>query len=85
MKKITCSKQYYTYRRFGGGDGSRTHVQNRLAKGSTSVVCHLSFPSANGGKQPLAYGILYYLMKAEELNHSCSPLSRCPIHSRGIP
>ena len=30
---------------FFGGDGeSRTRVQNHLAKGSTSVVCHLSFP-----------------------------------------
>lgn len=69
---------------FFGGDGeSRTRVQNHLAKGSTSVVYPLRFPSVNGDKQPLTYGILCYLMKAEELNHSCSPLSRCPIRSRG--
>lgn len=68
---------------FGGDGGNRNHVQNHLTKGSTSVACLLGFPSANGGKQPLACGILYYLMKAEKLNHSCSPLSRCPYQSRG--
>ena len=68
---------------FGGDGESRTRVQNHLAKGSTSVVCLLKFPSLTGGKQPVSYGILYYLMKAEKINHSCSPLSRRSVRRRG--
>ena len=69
---------------FGGGDGeSRTRVRNYLAKGSTSVVCYLRFPSLNESKHSFSYGSLYYLMRAKALPHSCSPLSRRSQSVRG--
>ena len=43
---------------FGGDGGNRNRVRSRIAKGSTSVVCHLGFPSHIGGKQPMCYGSL---------------------------
>lgn len=68
---------------FGGDGGSRTHVRNYLAKGSTSVVCCLRFPSPNGNKHPFGYGSLYYLTEAKTFFCSCSPLSRRSQSVRG--
>ena len=67
----------------GGDDGSRTHVQNQIPKGSTGVVCYLWFPSPSGSKQPIGYGSPCYLTGIGTLPCSCSPLSRRPYISRG--
>lgn len=40
----------------GGDGGNRNRVRRRIAKGSTSVVYRLRFPSRIGDKQPIRYG-----------------------------
>lgn len=68
---------------FGGDGESRTRVRNYLAKGSTSVVYRLGFPSPDGDKQPSGYGSLLYLTGGKTHSRSCSPLSRRPQIARG--
>ena len=66
---------------FGGDGGNRNRVRRRIAKGSTSVVYRLRFPSRIGDKQPIRYGSFWFLMRAEALSHSCSPLIDALIQS----
>lgn len=59
---------------YGGDGGSRTHVQNQVAMGSTCVVCCLKFLSRHESKHPCRYSSLCYLTGPKTLPRSCSPL-----------